>query len=48
MLSVLHKRKEQPFFLKVIVIFAKLIADKQCHMDYAEPIKNLAILLAAL
>lgn len=48
MLSVLHKFKEQHILSQGDYYFAKLIADKQCHMDYAEPIKNLAILLAAL
>ena len=48
MLSVLHKLKEQHILSQGDYYFAKLIADKQCHMDYAEPIKNLAILLAAL
>lgn len=48
MLSVLQKLKEQGIFSQGDYYFAKLIADKQCHMDYAEPIKNLAILLAAL
>ena len=48
MLSVLHKLKEQGILSQGDYYFAKLIADKQCHMDYAEPIKNLAILLAAL
>lgn len=48
MLSVLQKLKEQGILSQGDYYFAKLIADKQCHMDYAEPIKNLAILLAAL
>lgn len=48
MLSVLHKLKEQRILSQGDYYFAKLIADKQCHTDYAEPIKNLAILLAAL
>lgn len=48
MLSVLQKLKEQGIISQGDYYFAKLIADKQCHMDYAEPIKNLAILLAAL
>lgn len=48
MLSVLQKLKEQGIISQGNYYFAKLIADKQCHMDYAEPIKNLAILLAAL
>lgn len=48
MLSVLQKLKEQSILSQGDYYFAKLIADKQCHMDYAEPIKNLAILLAAL
>ncbi|HHF0415791.1 TPA: exodeoxyribonuclease V subunit alpha [Haemophilus influenzae] len=48
MLSVLHKLKEQGILSQGDYYFAKLIADKQCHTDYAEPIKNLAILLAAL
>ncbi|HHE9970261.1 TPA: exodeoxyribonuclease V subunit alpha [Haemophilus influenzae 10810] len=48
MLSVLQKLKEQGILSQGDYYFAKLIADKQCHMDYAEPIKNLAILLATL
>ena len=48
MLSVLHKLKEQGILSQGDYYFAKLIADKQCHTDYAEPVKNLAILLAAL
>ena len=48
MLSVLDKLKEQGILSQGDYYFAKLIADKQCHMDYAEPVKNLAILLAAL
>ena len=48
MLSVLQKLKEQGILSQGDYYFAKLIADKQCHTDYAEPIKNLAILLAAL
>lgn len=48
MLSVLHKLKERGILSQGNYYFAKLIADKQCHTDYAEPIKNLAILLAAL
>ena len=48
MLSVLQKLKEQGILSQGDYYFAKLIADKQCHTDYAEPVKNLAILLAAL
>ena len=48
MLSVLQKLKEQDILSQGDYYFAKLIADKQCHTDYAEPVKNLAILLAAL
>lgn len=48
MLSVLHKLKELRILSQGDYYFAKLIADKQCHTDYAEPVKNLAILLAAL
>ena len=48
MLSVLYKLKEQGILSQGDYYFAKLIADKQCHTDYAEPVKNLAILLAAL
>ena len=48
MLSVLYKLKEQGILSQGDYYFAKLIADKQCHTDYAESIKNLAILLAAL
>ena len=44
MLSVLYKLKEQGILSQGDYYFAKLIADKQCHTDYAEPIKNLAIL----
>ena len=48
MLSVLQKLKEQGILSQGDYYFAKLIADKQYHTDYAEPVKNLAILLAAL
>ena len=48
MLSVLQKLKEHGILSQGDYYFAKLIADKQYHTDYAEPIKNLAILLAAL
>jgi len=48
MLSVLQKLKEQGILSQGDYYFAKLIADKQCHTDYPEPVKNLAILLAAL
>lgn len=48
MLSVLQKLKEQGILSQGDYYFAKLIADKQCHTDYAEPVKNLSILLAAL
>lgn len=48
MLSVLQKLKEQGILSQGDYYFAKLIADKQCHTDYVEPVKNLAILLAAL
>lgn len=48
MLSLLQELNEQSIISQGDYYFAKLIADKQAQYDYAEPVKNLAILLAAL
>ncbi len=48
MLSLLKSLQEQGVITQGDYYFAQLIADKQKDKDYAEPVQNLAILLAAL
>lgn len=46
MLSVLHKLKELRILSQGDYYFAKLIADKQCHTDYAEPVKKFSHIIS--
>ena len=48
MLSLLKSLQEQGVITQGDYYFAQLIADKQKDKGYAEPVQNLAILLAAL
>lgn len=48
MLPLLKELNEQGIISQGDYYFAKLIADKQANYDYMEPVKNLAVLLAAL
>ena len=47
MLSLLKSLQEQGVITQGDYYFAQLIADKQKNKGYAEPVQNLAILLAA-